>query len=144
MSMVAVVQVLPRQTLGGQVKSHHRNSPQLSLIKVLINQAEQNFSLVFGIIFWLTLTLLRKVIVKINEGVEVENKHDSKKLSKGLLSLNCSQCLKITQIVSFRNITSKRTTFGFKSRHYVEKRRGILGQFGTKLSGTFLAKNETF
>lgn len=51
MSMVAVVQVLPRQTLGGQVKSHRRNSPQLSLIKVLINQAEQNFSLVFGIIF---------------------------------------------------------------------------------------------
>ena len=50
-SMVAVVQVLPRQTLGGQVKSHRRNSPQLSLIKVLINQAEQNFSLVFGIIF---------------------------------------------------------------------------------------------
>ena len=114
MSMVAVVQVLPRQTLGGQVKSHRRNSPQLSLIKVLINQAEQNFSLVFGIIFWLTLTLLKKVIVKINEGVEVENKHDSKKLSKGLLSSNCSQCLKITQKVSFCNIASEASYVWFQ------------------------------
>ena len=59
-------------------RSQRRNSPPwLSLIKVLINQAEeQNFSLVF--IFWLLTLTLRKVIVKINVAVEVENKHDRK------------------------------------------------------------------
>ena len=61
-------------------RSQHRNSPpQLSLIKVLINQAEEpNFSLVFSIIFWLLTLTLRKVIVKMNVAVEVENKHDRK------------------------------------------------------------------
>ena len=75
--MVAVVQVAPRQNPW---RSNRRNShPWLSLIKVLINQAEEpNFSLVFSIIFWLLTLTLRKVIVKINVAVEVENKHDRK------------------------------------------------------------------